>query len=213
LSAYLLLHYRPMIRDLLHARLDLKKEITASVDSRFPVDIALDHRFSFRLRKNIPLEIPIRTRLQIPLDETLLVPITDAFAVEMEGPLLIDEQIRVQSEVPLDMRVQTRIMGMDLSLPIRGSVPIDITFPLRQEVGVRRALSLRVTEPLPVRVRQELQVPVSFVLHVVLPIDEEITVPLQTMMEGRITIPEPLPCTVEMNMSARDWGRGIRISR
>jgi len=213
LCAYLLHRYGPVLNDLLHARLDLKKQITASVDSRFPVDISLDHRFDFRLRKDIPVEIPIQALLQVPLDETLLVPVTDSFVVEMNGPLFIDEQIRVRSEVPLDMSVQTRIMGMDLSLPIRGTVPIDITFPLKQEVGVRRAFSLRIADPLPVRVRQVMQVPVSFVLRAVLPVDEEITVPLHTVMEGRIAIPEPLPCTVEMNVSARDWGGAIRITR
>ncbi len=213
MSAYLFYQYGPLLSDLLHAQLDLKKKITASVDSRFPVDIELDHRFHFRLQKDIPLEIPIRATLQVPVDETFSIPITDSFSVEMDSPLLIDEQIRVRSEVPLDMNVQTRIMGMDLSVPIQGAVPIDITFPLRQEVGIRRALTLRMTKPLPVRIRQVLEVPVSFVLRGVLPVDEEITVPIETLMQGQIAIRDPLPCTIEMNVSARDWGRGIRITR
>jgi hypothetical protein len=212
-SAYFFFKYKPLLSDLQHARLTLKKEITASIDSRFPVNVAFDHLFKFRLQKNIPLELPIQTTLQVPVDETFLIPIADSFAVEMDSPLFIDEQIRVHSEMPLDITVQTRILGMDLSVPIQGSVPIDITFPLQQQIGVKGALSLRVTEPLRVHIRQTLEVPVRFVMRGVLPVNEEIMVPIQTMMEGQVAIRDPLPCTVEMNMSTQDWGRGIRISR
>jgi hypothetical protein len=212
-SAYFFFKYKPLLSDLQHARLHLKKEATASIDSRFPVNVALNHLFKFRLRKDIPLELPIQTTLQVPVDETFLVPIQDSFSVEMDSPLFIDEQIHVHSEMPLDITVQTRILGMDLSVPIQGSVPIDITFPLQQQIGVRGALSLRVTEPLRVPIRQTLEVPVRFVMRGILPVNEEIQAPIETTMEGQITIRDPLACTVEMNLSAQDWGKGIRITR
>jgi hypothetical protein len=47
----------------------------------------------------------------------------------------------------------------------------------------------------------------------VLPVNEEITVPIETLMQGQVSIQDPLPCTVQMNMSAEDWGTGIRITR
>jgi len=213
LFAWLFFEVRPILSDLQHARLNLKKPITATVDAGFPVHVAFDHRFDFRLRKDIPLELPVRTALRVPLDETFVIPIPDSFAVEMESPLFIDEQIRVRAEMPLDMTVQTRILGMDLSIPIKGSVPVDLAFPLRQEIGVRGPLSLRVTEPLRVQVRQAITVPVRFLMRGVLPLDEQITVPIKTEMEGQIAIRDPLPCTVEMNIGAKDWGRGIRLAR
>lgn len=101
---------------------------------------------------------------------------------------------------------------MDIPVPIKGSIPIDFSFPLKQNMGIQGDLFLHVTEPLPVTIRKELEVPVNLVVKGVLPVDEEITVPIETNMEGQIGIPGQLPCTVEFQMGPEDWGKGIRIS-
>ena len=191
----------------------MKKEIIASIDSEFLVDITFDHQFQVRFSKDIPLDIPIKAKLKVPIDEIFHIPITDSFSVKLDRLFFIDEEIQVHSELPLDTDVQTRFMGMDVSLPIKGTVPIDITVPLKQDMGIKGELFLHMTEPLPVMVQHILEVPIDLVVKGILPVDEVITVPIDTTMDGEITIKDPLPCTIELDVSTEDWGKGIRITR
>ena len=213
ISTYFFLKYRPELSQLRDAHFKMKKGVRASIDSKFLVDIAFNHQFQVRFNKNIPLDIPIKAKLNVPIDETFNIPITDSFSVKLDRLFFIDETIRVHSELPIDTSVQTRFMGMDISLPIKGSVPIDIAFPLKQEMGIKGELLLHMTEPLPVTVQHMLEVPIDLVVKGILPVDEVIAVPIDTTMEGEIAIRDPLPCTIELDVSTEDWGKGIRITR
>ena len=55
--------------------------------------------------------------------------------------------------------------------------------------------------------------PIDLVVKGSLPVDEMITVPIDTTMDGEISIRDPLPCTIELDVSTEDWGKGIRITR
>jgi len=213
ISTYFFLKYKPQLSQLRDAHLKLKKGILASIDSEFLADITFDHAFQVRFNKDIPLDIPIKAKLKVPIDEIFQIPITDSFSVKLDRLFFIDEEIQVHSELPLDTDVQTRFMGMDIRLPIKGSVPIDITVPLKQDMGIKGELFLHMTEPLPVRVQHVLEIPIDLVVKGVLPVDEVITVPIDTTMDGEITIRDKLPCTIERDVSTEDWGRGIQITR
>ncbi len=212
ISTYFFLKYKPQLSQLRDAHFKIKKGIIASIDNGFLVDITFDHQFHVRLNKDIPLDIPIKVKLKVPIDETFHIPITDSFSVKLDQLFFINEKIRVHSELPFDTDVQTRFMGMDIRLHIKGSVPIDIIVPLKQEMGIEDELSLHMTEPLSVRVQHILEVPIDFMVKGVLPLNEVITVPIETTMDGEITIREPLPCMIELDVSTEDWGKGIRIS-
>jgi len=213
ISTYFFLKYRPQLSQLRDAHLKMNKELTASVDSEFPVNITFDHRFEIRFKKDIPLDIPIRAMLEVPLEETFQVPITDSISVKLDRGFFLDEELHVQTLMPLDTNVQTRLMGADITLPIKGSVPVDITFPLKQEIGIKGHLALHVTDPISVKVQQVLEVPISFVVKGVLPVDELISVPIYTNMNGEVAIRDKLPCTIELDLSWEDWGQGIRVVR
>jgi hypothetical protein len=211
ISTYFFLTYKPQLSQLRNAHFKMKKGIIATIDSEFPVGITFDHQFQVRFHKDIPVEIPIKAKLKVPIDETLHIPITDSFSVKLDRSFSMDEKIQVHSELPLDTNIHTRFMGMDFSLPVRGSVPIDMTVPLKQDMGIKGEIFLHVTEPLPVIVQHILDVPIDLVVKGVLPVDQVITVPIDTTMDGEITIRDKLPCTVELDVSTEDWGRGMRI--
>jgi len=213
ISSYFFLRYKPLLAELRNTHLAMSKQVTASVDAGFPVNVSFDHEFQVRFRKEIHVEIPVKTTIRVPLDQTLYVPINGPFAVKLDRTFLIDEEIHVRSDLPLDTTVQARILGIDVPLPIRGSIPVDITFPLRQNMEIQEELILHVIGPLPVTVREVLEVPLDLVVRGVLPVDEDVTLPVQASLTGQVDIPQRLPCTVEFRMGPEDWGKGIRIAR
>ena len=213
ISTYFFLKYKPQLSQLHNAHFKMNKGIIATIDSEFPVDITFDHQFQVRFNKDIPVEIPIKAKLKVPIDETFHIPITDSFSVKLDSLFSMDEKIQVHSELPLDTNIQTRFMGMDFNLPVRGSVPIDMTVPLKQDMGIKGEIFLHMTEPLRVMVQHVLDVPIDLVVKGVLPVDQVITVPIETTMDGEIKIRDKLPCTIELDVSTKDWGRAMRITR
>ncbi len=127
-----------------------------------------------RLQVNLPGELPVEVEIQPQAA-------TDGDTLQ-EIPVQIDEQFRTQVRVdtqipvrmtvpfrgevpvnitlPLDTRVRTRVLGMNLELPIQGQIPLRFSLPVDLSIPINQTLPMRFDLPVTTRIRQTVGVKV-----------------------------------------------------
>lgn len=199
--------------DLLGSHLLLEKPMVVEIKEPFPVKAGMEHTFSVPLKTDIPVRFPVKSVLNVPIVETFQIPLDKPFEVQLESPLRIRQNVRVRSQLPLNTTIETKIMGVTMHIPVKGEVPIDITFPLAMDLALDEGLRLHMTEPLPVSINKNVQAPVDFMVEGVLPLDESLEVPIQADMDLMIRMQKKLPLDANLDFSTSDLGQGVRLEK
>ncbi len=189
----------------------LDKPLTAAIRGPFEVKTQLDHSFTIPLNTRIPVRLPVKTTLKVPLFETFEVPLGKPFRVQLEHPLLIKGSIEVNSTIPLDTVVETKIMGVTAKLPVKGSIPVHLAVPIAHEFKVDQNLALHVVDPLPVEIKKVIEAPINFVVEGTLPLKKEIQAKVKEPMPCTVTIKDPLPMDIKLEIAPSDLGKGARV--
>lgn len=110
--------------------------------------------------------VPVRLREQLQLRVDMDAEVPLALTVRYVG------EIPVRAEIPVDTAIDTRVMGVNMTLPIKGTIPLDFMLPLD------------LTIPIEQDVRLDFSAPMS--AH----IDQDVTIPLRAGLDARIRFGE-----------------------
>lgn len=189
----------------------MEKPMGVTINGDFAASATFDHSFSVPLDAEVPVRLPVKSVLKVPIFESFQVGLDKPFAVSMSEPLHLEENIRVKGDMPVDTVVEAKVLGVTAKVPIRGVIPVNFVFPLKQDIRLPESLSLTIVKPLAVEIQKVVEAPIDFVVEGKLPLRQDIRVPLKEAIPCRVKIDQELPLTARLNLGLSDWGQGLKL--
>ena len=133
--------------------------------------------------------VPVRLNESLSLDVHFDTEVPLALTVRYQGT------IPVNTEVPVNTTMDTRVLGVPMTLPISGRIPLNLDLPVDLEIPISQPVRLAFSAPITADV------------------DQIIHIPLQAELDTRIHFGDtPLPLTVQQSTLAlplnQVWLRG-----
>jgi len=125
----------------------------------------------------------------------------------------VRERVSVDQVVHVDTQVQVRVLGRDLTLPVRGDVPIKAMIPVNLDIPVDQRVRVRFSTPADVRIDQPLRIPLKAVIDTVVPVHSQLRVPVQSALQANIRVQGPVPAVIEhadLRLPLRDLALDVK---
>jgi len=78
-------------------------------------------------------------------------------------------------------------------------------------VPLKDGVRLHMAKPLSVSIDKKVQAPVDFIVEGIMPLQENLKVPIKEQMDCTISMDKPLPLDMDLEFSMEDLGEGVRI--
>ena len=66
--------------------------------------------------------------------------------------------------MPVDTKVQVKVMGRDVTLPLNGNIPIQLDVPIHIDVPLEQQVHLKFDAPVKTVLKENLHIPVNRVV-------------------------------------------------
>lgn len=153
-----------------------------------------------QINQPIPVQVQGNVNAKIPIDQTIAVPIDDTIhsvirmnhSVPIRVNVNVDQRIPVNQTIHIDSKVTVKVLGKDITLPIRGDVPINASIPVRFTIPVNQSIKLNFSAPVSSQIKQVLYVPLKTTLQAVVPVQAHLQVPIQSPLNAQVRLPQPI---------------------
>lgn len=154
------------------------------------VQASLTRKVLVQVDQVMPVRVPIQQDISIPLKDPIPVQVSIDTVVPVNLSVPVKHVFKLDQVIDVDSTVRTRVLGIPLSLPVKGQVPvraevpIDITVPFKQDlpVALTTQAHVRITEPLRTRI--------DTVIEAKVPIRESLALPISEPVTARLTFPQ-----------------------
>ncbi|TAM13020.1 MAG: hypothetical protein EPN72_11395 [Nevskiaceae bacterium] len=174
---------------------------------RQPVAVTIPGEVPVTARITSNLEIDLKTNLktQVPVDQTIVVPVKDVLHVHVafdhDVPIRMNVPVKamipVNQKIPVDTTVTVTALGVPVTLPLRGEVPIKAEIPVNLNIPVNQQVHLQFTAPAQVTLDEPLKLPLKTRIDTVVPISAHLSVPVESDLVAKVRIPEPLDAVID----------------
>lgn len=180
------------------ARVQLKHQpMVVSLPEAFAVTAEVLNALDVRIDGDIAARVPIDQRITVPIQDTLRVIASVDSDVPIRMTVPVREHVLIDQVVAVDTQVKVRVLGRDLTLPVRGDVPIKAMIPVNLDIPVDQRVRVQFSTPADVRIDQPLSVPLKTVIDAVVPIRSQLRVPVQSALQANIRVKGPVPAVIE----------------
>ena len=198
---YLFIEYRPLVTKLLNGHYQIRVETDLAVDTTIPLSASLDTEIAIPVDYDIPLSLPLKTVVNFPIDHTVTLDLDETIPVKVFHAFNLGQGLRLQTTLPIDTVVNTKLFGLDTELPIDVDVPLDASISLIEDIVLDETVPLHLSRPVPVRVTEDLQIPIDHVFEAVLPLQGNISLPLKIEASTELKVDKTVPCVIGIDMS------------
>ncbi|NBD21449.1 hypothetical protein GTZ97_12315 [Aquabacterium fontiphilum] len=161
---------------------------------RLPETLAVEAAVNQRVQVSVDTVLPVT----VPVDQTLTLPITQALPVRVSidtaVPIAVDvpvrQSIRVDQVVEVDGQVATRVMGIPMTVPVKGRIPVKADVPIDVVIPVRHTVPVVLNTEATVRLREPLRAHVQAEIQTQVPIRESLSVPVMAPVQATLTFPQ-----------------------
>lgn len=154
------------------------------------VQASLSRRLEVEVDQVLPVRVPIRQDISIPLNDPIPVQVSIDTVVPIDVSVPIKHVFQVDQVIDVDSTVRTRVLGIPLSLPVRGQVPVRAEVPIDIVVPVRQDLPVALTTQARVRITEPLRTRIDTVVEARVPIRESLSLPVSKPIDARLTFPQ-----------------------
>ncbi len=197
------------LQDIRQWQMVVRESIPIDITENFRVDAAIHHQFPVRLDTKIPVNFPVSSVVQIPIRETFMIPLEKTFTVVLNTPLRLKDTIRVSTNLPLDIMVETKVLGIPMTIPVKGVIPLNLDLPVDQDINVLGEVLVNLKNPLPVEIDHVVEAPLDFMVEGIMPLDTTIQAPVEGTLDCTIRAQEPLQVDIELAVSVEDVLAGV----
>lgn len=174
-------------------------------DQKVNIDLLEPLQAEVKIHDALNVDVTGRVSTVIPIKETLAVPIQQTLTprvyfdnhVPIKTIIPVKETIRLNQEMPVDTRVKVKILGKELSLPLRGTIPIRLDIPLDLNVPLEQNVHLKFDAPVEAVLKQNLSIPVDTKIQANIPIQGHLNVPIKTALKASVDVKNTLPITIQ----------------
>ena len=72
--------------------------------------------------------------------------------------------MKINQNVPVDTKVQVKVMGRDVTLPLKGNIPIQLDVPIHIDVPLEQQVHLKFDASVKTVLKENLHIPVNTVV-------------------------------------------------
>ncbi len=198
--------YARLPEEILNFSLD--KELRASTELWFPVKVNIDQTIPIRLKKNLSAEIPVKDTLTFMIDEDFTVPVDIELQVPVDQDIFVDDVISLSTTLTIDAaEVKTRIWGQEISLPVKGSFPVNIEVPFKRSIHVKDVVDFKLKKEFTFHIKKNLEVPLDLKVKANLLLDEVFSVPIKALIDAEAMLKGEVPFKVHFDFTLDKDGK------
>lgn len=166
--------------------------------SELAVRASVTNKVQVRVDQTLRVRVPVHETLMIPIKEAipLMVNLDTSIPIDLDVP--IQQTLHVDQVFDLDTQVQTKILGIPITVPVQGKVPVKADVPINLVIPVRKQLPISLSAPASIRLLEPLQAQVDTVLDTQVPIRGSFDLPVTSAVNAQLTFPSQ---TVEAGLS------------
>ncbi|KFZ44524.1 hypothetical protein DS62_00540 [Smithella sp. SC_K08D17] len=196
---YFFVKYGPIVLSLYEQRYIYKRIITASVDSSIPASASIDHTFHIPIKNEFDYAVPVKTVVKVPVNQKFNVTFDKPLNIPIDHVFRMDEKLNIKTEFPFETKVTIKILGVNIDVPVKGVMPLNLVIPLKHDFHIKDTLAVKLQESLPVPINSVFDVPLDFVLHGKTPIDGMLSVPIKDTVNVDVILRDKLPVTLQFS--------------
>ena len=168
--------------------IDLQEPLQASVQIHDTLNVNVSGK--------INAQVPIRENLNIPIKQTLNPRIYFDNQVPIKTVIPVRETLQVDEDLAVDTKVQVKILGKEISLPLKGIIPIKLNVPIKMDVPLEQEIRLKFEAPVQVRLLENLKIPLSTDIDARIPVEGQIRAPIQSALNATVHVENTLPIKI-----------------
>ena len=185
---------------------------TALIEPLAPVSIrseAGEFEIPIKLPDRVRIVVPVRKVLNVPLDEEFHVPVDMIAHVPVDQEVFVKAEFPVDITVPLDgVRTYARPFGLAaIPVTLQGSVPIKFSLPFARKVRIKTEIDVPIRRVFTVPFRRTLPVPLNFDLAFDLPIQRLIKVRFDGPLKLKAKITSEMPVRARFRVELTKDGK------
>ncbi|MEN8390089.1 MFS transporter [Acinetobacter indicus] len=169
--------------------IDLQEALQAEVKIHDALDVNVSGR--------VNAVIPIQENLDIPLTQTLNPQVYFDTHVPIRTTIPVRETLKINQPLAVDTQVKVRLMGKDISLPLKGTIPIALDVPIHMDVPLAQKIHLKFNAPVKTVLKENLNIPLKTTLNTLIPVQGHLNVPIQTALKASVDVKNTLPIKIE----------------
>jgi hypothetical protein len=177
-------------------------------------DIAVNERIPVPISLVISHTLPVNAA--IPFQEELLIPVNlqidQVFPISTTIPFQEEIVVPVDDVISIDEKFETRVLGQDIKIPIRGDIPVKLTVraPIDKDIAVRASIPVHfpISETLLVEFNRTIPVNLEIPIH--LPIETSVTVPFSRAIPINVAVPIVLDVPIDIAIGETFLGEYLR---
>lgn len=175
----------------LAAQVVLKEQ---QADIRLPHELSVmasvNQRVQVKIDQTLPVRVPIHQSLSIPLEGAIPIKVSVDTVVPISIDVPFKHILKVDQVVDIDTQVKTRVLGIPMTLPIQGHIPVKADVPLDLIIPVRKDLPVALVTTANVRLAEPLRTQIDTVVEARVPIKEMLSLPVTAPVSARLTFPQ-----------------------
>lgn len=171
-----------------HVAIDLQEPLQVRVKVKDALDVAVNGR--------VDAQIPINEQLNVALTQTLTPRVYFDSLVPISTMIPVKEVIKVNQNLPIDTKVQVKILGKDVTLPLKGSIPLQLDVPIDIQVPLQQKVHLKFDAPVKTVLKENLNIPLQTQLNANIPIQGKLNVPITSELNASVDVKNTLPVKI-----------------
>lgn len=168
--------------------IDLQEPLQVRVKVKEALDVEVNGR--------VDAKIPINEQLSVPLTQTLTPLVYFDSQVPISTIIPVQEIIKVHQELPIDTKVQVKIFGRDVTLPLKGSIPLQLDVPIDIKVPLQQKVHLKFDAPVKTVLKENLNIPLKTQLNANIPVQGKLNVPITSDLNAAVDVKNTLPVKI-----------------
>lgn len=169
--------------------IDLQEALKAKVTIHDALDVDVTGK--------VNAVIPINEQLVIPVNQTLMPHVYFDNMVPIKTTIPVKETLRVDQDMPIDTKVTVKVLGKDITLPLKGMIPIRMDVPVDLNVPLDQTVHLKFDAKVRTDLKESLKVPLVTTLNQQIPISGRLNVPVKTPLDATVEVQNTLPVKIQ----------------
>ena len=154
------------------------------------VQASLTRKVVVQVDQVMPVRVPIQQDISIPLKDPIPVQVSIDTVVPVNLSVPVKHVFKLDQVIDVDSTVRTRVLGIPLSLPVKGQVPVRAEVPIDIVVPFKQDLPVALTTQARVRITEPLRTRIDTVIEAKVPIRESLALPISEPVAARLTFPQ-----------------------
>lgn len=154
------------------------------------VQASLTRKVVVELDQVLPVRVPIQQDISIPLAGAIPVQVSIDTVVPVNLTVPVKHVFKLDQVIDIDSTVRTRVLGIPLSLPVKGQVPVRAEVPIDLVVPIKQDLPVALSTQAQVHITEPLRTRIDTVIEAKVPLRESLALPISEPVNARLTFPQ-----------------------